>query len=40
MDALTNDNAVQFGRVDATVSKVGYTQCGLPHAKRTVEFKS
>lgn len=40
MNALTSGNAVQFGRVDATVAKVDHTKCGLPHAKRAVESES
>lgn len=40
MDALTNGNAVQFGRVDATVTPVDFSNCKLPHAKRAAEFKA
>lgn len=29
MNALTGGNAVQFGRVDATVTKVAASVCGL-----------
>ncbi|CAK3769593.1 Hypothetical predicted protein [Lecanosticta acicola] len=37
MNALTGGNAVQFGTVDATVTKVASSACGL-NAKRAVEF--
>jgi hypothetical protein len=29
MNALTNGNAVQYGRVDATASQVAVKNCGL-----------
>lgn len=38
MNALTSGNAVQFGSVDATVTKVAASACGLNAAKRAVEF--
>jgi hypothetical protein len=31
LDELTNGQAVQFGRIDATVTQVPATQCGLSH---------
>ena len=40
MNALTGGNAVQFGRVDATVTPVAFSQCKLPHAKRAAEFQA
>ncbi|KAF2234261.1 Cerato-platanin [Viridothelium virens] len=40
MNDLTNGNAVQFGRVDATVTPVDFSLCKLPHAKRAAEFQA
>ncbi|KAI9662526.1 MAG: hypothetical protein M1821_008693 [Bathelium mastoideum] len=40
MNDLTNGNAVQFGRVDATVTPVDFSNCKLPHAKRATEFQA
>ncbi|KAF7195901.1 Protein SnodProt1 [Pseudocercospora fuligena] len=40
MNTLTNGNAEQFGRVDATIERVGSDQCGLTASKRTIEFNA
>ena len=40
MNKLTNNQAVQLGRVDATVKKVGVAKCGLTPARRAIEFNA
>lgn len=42
MDKLTNNQAAQLGRVDATVKKVGVGKCGLTPKRdlREIEFEA
>ncbi|KXS96648.1 hypothetical protein AC578_6920 [Pseudocercospora eumusae] len=40
MNTLTSGNAEKFGRVDATIERVGSDQCGLTASKRTIEFNA
>ncbi|KAK3690758.1 hypothetical protein LTR37_019024 [Vermiconidia calcicola] len=40
MNQLTNNQAVQLGRVNAQVTKVGVGKCGLTPQKREIEFEA